>query len=144
MIRKYASNGREAVNILQLAAGIATEAGRHTISVADVEWVVNSGQCSPRLDQKVPSEPQVGLANGLAVIGPSVGALLEIEVTAILTAPKQGKIIVTGIADEEEIGNSTIRRQSMAKESVQNVLTTLRQVLIMIIVDFDIHVNFPG
>ena len=146
VIRKYASNGREAVNILQLAAGIATEAGRHTISVADVEWVVNSGQCSPRLDQKVPSEPQVGLANGLAVIGPSVGALLEIEVTAIPTAPKQGKIIVTGIADEEEIGNSyhVIRRQSMAKESVQNVLTTLRQVLDYDHSDFDIHVNFPG
>lgn len=146
VIRKYAGNGREAVNILQIAAGIATEAGRHYVAVEDAEWVVNSSQYSPRYEQKIPSEPQVGLANGLAVIGPSVGALLEIEVTAIKTPPKQGRIMVTGIADEEEIGDSrhVIRRQSMAKESVQNVLTTLRLVLDFVREDYDIHVNFPG
>lgn len=146
VIRKYASNGREAVNILQIAAGLATEAGRHYISVEDAEWVVNSGQYTPRLEQKVPTEPQVGLANGLAVVGPSMGSLLEIEVTAIPAAAKGGRIIVTGIADEEEIGNSqhVIRRQSMAKESVQNVLTALRHTLDFSRDDYDIHVNFPG
>lgn len=146
VLRKYAGNGRDVVNILQIAAGIATEAGRHYIAVEDAEWVVNSSQYSPRYEQKIPAEPQVGFANGLAVIGPSVGALLEIEVTAIATPPKQGRIMVTGIADEEEIGDSrhVIRRQSMAKESVQNVLTTLRRVLDFVRDDYDIHVNFPG
>jgi Lon-like ATP-dependent protease len=146
VIRKYADNGREAVNILQIAAGLASEAGRRYISVEDAEWVVNSGQYSPRFDQKVPAEPQIGSVNGLAVVGPNVGALLEIEVTAISTASKEGKVTVTGIAEEEEIGNSyhVIRRQSMAKESVQNVLTTLRQVLDYNRDEYDIHVNFPG
>ena len=106
-----------------LAAGLAAEAGRHYVAVEDAEWVVNSSQYSPRYDQKIPLEPQVGFANGLAVVGPSIGALLEIEVTAIPTPNKDGRIIVTGIADEEEIGDSrhVIRRQSMAKESVQNL-----------------------
>lgn len=146
VIRKYANNGREAVNILQLAAGIATGEGRRHVSLEDVEWVVNSSQCSPRWDNKVPSQPQVGFANGLAVVGPNVGILLEIEVTVIPAATRPGRIIVTGIADEEEIGNShhVIRRQSMAKESVQNVLTSLRQVLDYAYDDYDIHVNFPG
>lgn len=146
VIRKYASNGREAVNILQIAAGLAAEAGRHYVAVEDAEWVVNSSQYSPRYDQKIPLEPQVGFANGLAVVGPSIGALLEIEVTAIPTPNKDGRIIVTGIADEEEIGDSrhVIRRQSMAKESVQNVLTALRHVLDFSRDDYDIHVNFPG
>jgi len=146
VIRKYAGNGREAVNMVQIAAGLAIEAGRHYVSVEDAEWVVNSGQYSPRYEQKIPAEPQVGLANGLAVVGPSAGALLEIEVTAIPVTNKDGRIIVTGIADEEEIGDSrhVIRRQSMAKESVQNVLTALRQVLDFSRDDYDIHVNFPG
>lgn len=146
IIRKFAGNGREAVNILQIAAGVATGDGRCYISTEDAEWVVNSSQCTPRLEQRIPAEPQVGLANGLAVTGPNVGCLLEIEVTATAAPSKQGNIIVTGIAEEEEIGNSyhVIRRQSMAKESVQNVLTTLRQILNFRHEDFDIHVNFPG
>lgn len=146
VVRKYAGNGREAVNILQIAAGIAAEAGRRYVSVEDAEWIVNSSQYSPRYEQKIPLEPQVGCANGLAVVGPNVGALLEIEVTVIPVTSKQGRIIVTGIAEEEEIGNAhhIIRRQSMAKESVQNVLTTLRQVLDFARDDYEIHVNFPG
>lgn len=146
IIKKYAHNGREAVNILQIAAGLAREAKRQYISAEDAEWVVNSSQYSPRLEPHVPALPAVGLVNGLAVIGPNVGAMLEIEVTALGAAPGQGRIVVTGIADEEEIGNShhIIRRQSMAKESVQNVLTTLRSVLDYRPDDFDIHVNFPG
>ena len=94
VIRKYANNGREAVNILQLAAGIATGEGRRHVSLEDVEWVVNSSQCSPRWDNKVPSQPQVGFANGLAVVGPNVGILLEIEVTVIPAAPGRGGLLL--------------------------------------------------
>lgn len=146
VICRYASNGREAVNILQIAAGIAAGEGRRRLSVEDVEWVVNSTQCSPRPDRKIPGEPQVGLTNGLSVLGPNVGTLLEIEVTAIRAVNGKGGITVTGVADEEEIGNHrhVIRRKSMAKESVQNVLTALRCILDCDPRDFDVHVNFPG
>lgn len=146
VVKKYATNGREAVNIIQIAAGIALTEGRQEINTADVEWVVNSGQYSPRPEKKVPSQPQVGLVNGLAVYGPNMGTLLEIEVGALAVAKGQGKITVTGAVDEEELGGRgrTIRRKSMARSSVENVLTVLRRTTDIDPRDFDIHVNFPG
>jgi Lon-like ATP-dependent protease len=146
IVKKYATNGREAVNIIQLAAGIVITEGRKSIAAADVEWVVNSGQYVPRPEKKVPPRPQVGLVNGLAVYGPNMGALLEIEVGAIPAARGQGKLVVTGVVDEEELGNRgrTIRRKSMARSSVENVLTVLRRTMGVDPRDYDLHVNFPG
>lgn len=146
VIKKYATSGREAVNIIQIAAGIAMTEGRKTISTCDVEWVVNSGQYSPRPEKKVASQPQIGLVNGLAVYGPNTGTLLEIEAGAVPVARGQGKVIVTGVVEEEEIGGRgrTIRRKSMAKGSIENVLTVLRRVSDVNPPDYDIHVNFPG
>lgn len=146
VIKKYATNGREAVNIVQIAAGIALTDGRATIRVADVEWVVNSGQYSPRPERKIPPSPQVGVVNGLAVYGPSMGALIEVEVGVIPVEKGKGRITVTGVVEEEELGGGgkTIRRKSMAKGSVDNVLTVLRRQLKVDPADFDIHVNFPG
>lgn len=146
VVKNFAQNGREAVNILQIAAGIATGEGRGQLTREDLEWVVNSTQCSPRMERKIPADAQVGLANGLAVTGPNMGTLLEVEVTAIPVGQKQGRITVTGVVDEEEIGDARhmIRRKSMAKDSVQNVLTTLRRVMEYDPQDYDIHVNFPG
>src|SRR5690606_37159380 len=71
---------------------------------------------------------------------------LEIEVmTSPAVRPGEGKITVTGIVDEEEIGGGvkTLRRKSMAKSSVENVVTVLLRFGIKT-TDFDIHVNFPG
>ncbi|TYO98051.1 ATP-dependent protease LonB [Desulfallas thermosapovorans] len=146
IIKKYATSGREAVNIIQLAAGIAITEGRKEILTADVEWVVNSGQYAPRMEKKIPAKPQVGLVNGLAVYGPNMGILLEIEVGAIPAAPGQGKVVVTGIVDEEELGSpgKTIRRKSMARGAVENVLTVLRRTMGVDPRDYDLHVNFPG
>ena len=77
-------------------------------------------------------------------IPPNTGALLEIEVTAI-PAKDKGSVNVTGIVEEESIGSQTksIRRKSMAKGSVDNVLTVLRS-LDVLPEGYDIHINFPG
>jgi len=146
IIKKYATNGREAVNIVQLAAGVVITEGRGKIGTADVEWVINSGQYVPRPEKKVPAKPQVGLVNGLAVYGPNLGALLEIEAGAIPAPRGQGKLVVTGVVDEEELGGrgKTIRRKSMARGSVENVLTVLRRTMDVDPRDYDLHVNFPG
>ena len=82
--------------------------------------------------------------NGLAVYGPNSGALLEIEVN-VTPAQDKGSLNITGIAEEESIGSQSksIRRKSMAKGSVENVLTVLRTMGIKPS-DYDIHVNFPG
>ncbi|MHB1419559.1 MAG: ATP-dependent protease LonB [Bacillota bacterium] len=147
VIKKYATNGREAVNIIQIAAGLALTQARQSILAEDVEWVINSGQYSPRPDKKIPLLPQVGVVNGLAVYGPNMGTLLEIEVTVIPTTRGKGQITVTGVVEEEEIGGfdgRKSRRKSMAKGSVENVMTALRRNFQIEPRNYDIHINFPG
>lgn len=145
IVKQYATNGREAVNMVQLAAGMALTEGRETLSAADVEWVAGSSQLPLRAERRVPAVPQVGVVNGLAVSGPGMGLLLEIEVSAVPAPEGKGRLNVTGVVDEEEIGGGsrTIRRKSMAKGSVENVLTVLR--MMNLHPDrYDLHVNFPG
>lgn len=147
VVKRYATNGREAVNIIQIAAGLAQSEARREITKPDVEWVVNAGQYSPRPEKRIPPEPQVGCAIGLAVYGPNMGTLIEVEASAIPTDPGQGRLTVTGIMDEEEMGGPgmmTLRRRSMARSSLDNVLTVLRRDLGLRPQDYDIHVNFPG
>lgn len=145
VVKKYATNGREAVNVIQLAAGVALSEKRDQISASDMEWVVNSSQIPPRPDRKVPSAPQVGFVNGLAVYGPNMGTLLEIEVSAIGAVKGKGLFTITGVVDEEELGGGsrTLRRKSMAKGSVENVLTVLRRIGLSP-QNYDLHINFPG
>lgn len=147
VLERFATNGRDAVNIIQIAAGLALMSKQDEITQSDLEWVVNCGQYSPRPDQKIPLKPQIGQVNGLAVHGPSLGMLLEIEVCVLPVDKGNGKIIVTGIVEEEEMrgmGGHTMRRKSTAKGSVENVLTVLRHRLKMDCRNYDIHVNFPG
>lgn len=144
IVSKYAKNGREAVNLIQIAAGLAISENKKEISEREIEWVIHSSQLSPRYEKKIHEQPKIGLVNGLAVYGPNMGALLEIEVSVIPTLEK-GSINVTGIVEEESIGNQgkSIRRKSMAKGSVENVVTVLRSMGVKAS-DYDIHVNFPG
>ncbi len=144
ILSTYARNGREAVNLIQLAAGLAITEERSYIKEEDIEWLVHSSQLSPRMERKVNPFSSVGLVNGLAVHGPNSGFLLEIEVTVIPTKDK-GSINITGIVEEESMGdrNKSIRRKSMAKGSIENVITVLRTVGVPA-EEYDIHVNFPG
>jgi len=50
------------------------------------------------------------------------------------------------VVEEEEVGGNgrTFKRKSMAKGSVDNVMTVLGQFLHRDLREFDIHVNFPG
>ncbi len=146
VIKKYATNGREAVNIIQLAAGVAQNEGHTAIDEEIIEWVVTTGQYAPRPEKKIPPIPQVGVVNGLAVYGANLGMLLEMEVTAYLAHHRKGELYVTGIVEEEETGHGgkKIRRKSMARSSLENVLTVLRRELKIEHRHYDIHVNFPG
>lgn len=146
VIKGYAANGRDAVNMLQLAAGVIETDHTMEIDVATVEWVVTSGHYAPRPEKKVPKESNVGVVNGLAVYGPNLGMLLELEVTAQPVEPGTGVLLVTGIVEEEEQGGEgkKTRRKSMARSSVENVLTVLRRQLNIEPKNYDLHVNFPG
>lgn len=145
VIKKYATNGREAVNMVQLAAGLALTEKRDHLLAADLEWVATSSQLTPRPDRKIPAQPEIGVVNGLAVYGANMGTLLEIEATAVPVSKGTGTYNITGVVDEEEIGGGsrTLRRKSMAKGSVENVLTVLKRVGLDPS-DYDLHINFPG
>jgi Lon-like ATP-dependent protease len=72
---------------------------------------------------------------------------LELEVSVLSAKEGQGKVIVTGVVEEEEMGSidgKKLRRKSMAKDSVENVLTVLRKNLDVDPYNYNIHVNFPG
>lgn len=143
-LANYARNGREAVNMIQIAAGLAITDDRSYIKDEEIQWVIHSSQLTPRMEPKIHHNSRIGLVNGLAVYGPNSGALLEIEVTAI-PAKEKGSINITGIVDEESIGTQgkSIRRKSMARGSIENVITVLRAMGVPAD-EFDIHVNFPG
>lgn len=144
ILSSYARNGREAVNIVQIAAGLAITEGRRTIKDKDIQWIVQSSQMTPRYEQKIKDHSAVGIVNGLAVTGSNSGALLEIEV-AVIPAAKKGTLTITGIVEEESIGGQgkSIRRKSMARGSIETVLTVLRSMGVPCH-QYDIHVNFPG
>ena len=67
---------------------------------------------------------------------------MEIEAVA---SPGTGRIRVTGIVEEEELGGGshTVRRKSMAHASAENVITLLRR-LGYADERTDLHINFPG
>ncbi|PAL10367.1 ATP-dependent protease LonB [Peribacillus simplex] len=145
-ISDYARNGREAVNMIQTLAGISINENRTFIREEDIDWMAHSSQLTQRMDRKIEPKSKIGLVNGLAVYGPNSGALLEIEVTVMAASDEKGSINITGIVEEESIGGGSgksVRRKSMAKGSIENVITVLRSMGVPAN-QFDIHVNFPG
>lgn len=141
---RYCQNGREIVNMIQLAAGIASSENREDISKDDIEWVAETCRYHARGERKLAKSNHAGVVNGLAVSGDGQGVVMEIEALAHPSA--RGSLCVTGIVDQEEIGGKTrkLRRQSTAKSSVENVLTALRSVTGLDGRKYDLHINFPG
>ena len=147
LISDYATNGREAVNMVQIAAGMAMTEKRKEISREDIEWVINSCHYSPRPHADLAEQPAVGLVNGLAVCGPNMGVVSSVEVVVQPAAEAKGTLHVTGIVEEEELPGGQgqkVRRKSMARCSAENVCTALKHVLHVDVDRYDIHVNFPG
>lgn len=146
LVSKYAQNGRDAVNIIQMAGGIALVENRNSILVKDIEWVAEFGRYNPRIDKKVCAARQIGCINGLAVYGNSTGMVIDIEVSAMKTVNGKGSIKVTGIVEEEEIEGRghKAKMSSSARSSVENTLTVLKKFLDVDCGEYDIHMNFPG
>jgi ATP-dependent Lon protease len=144
LISQYAKNGREAVNIVQIGAGLAINEGRNFIKDDDIEWIIHSSRLAPRVEKRIHGRPEVGLVNGMAVYGASGGTLLEIEAT-VIPAVKKGTVNITGIVEEESIGEQgkSVRRKSLVKSSIENAITVLRTFGVPAD-EYDIHVNFPG
>lgn len=141
-IGRYAACGREAVNIVQMCAGLAQMEERTHITQEDVSWVVTSGHYAARPSQRADTASRVGFIHGLAVVGSHQGSMLDIE--AVVTAGT-GQVRVTGIVEEEELGQEghRMRRKSTAWGSAENVRTLLAN-MGHDLAGRDLHINFPG
>lgn len=147
MVKRYADNGRDAVNLVQMALGLITVEGRKAIELGDIEWIIAQGHHSPRPTPCIHSEPLVGAALGLAVYGPGMACVIDVECQVVQDVEgRRGEVIITGIIEEEEMGKGThiLRRKSMVMSSVENVRTALTSVAGIRPYACDIHVNFPG
>ncbi len=146
MISEYAHNGRDAVNVVQIAGSAALLEGRHLIEKKDVEWVLEFGHYSPRCDKRLIDEARVGFVNGLAVSGARQGVVMEIEAEASPCEVGRGALTVTGIVEQEELegrGQKLIKTSS-ARASVENMITLLNRKFSVDTSRYNIHVNFPG
>ena len=142
LVGGYSSSGRDSVNIVQMAAGLAQMDGRKAICRSDIEWVVDSCHYNPHsMHRAAKGGTRVGMVNGLAVQG-FQGAVLDIEAVAL---PGSGQIHATGIIEEEELGTGSrrVKRRSTAQASVDNIATLLRTMGVES-PERDVHINFPG
>jgi Lon-like ATP-dependent protease len=89
---------------------------------------------------------EASISTNLAVQGANVGMLIEVEAKAIRVEKGSGNWTVTGVIDQEEVGGEgrKLIRKSMARGAVENVLTVLRSEYGLEILDYDLHLNFPG
>ena len=143
---KYCTNGREVINLIQLASGIAINEDRKEITLEDIKWVLENGQYNKIICNKISSKSKVGVVNGLAVYGANIGMLMPLEVSCKKVNERRGELKITGIVEEEEITNNNkkIKMKSTAYSSVQNVLTALDNLFDLCTDKYDIHVNIPG
>jgi len=146
LVGMFANNGRDAINLVQLACGIVINENRSTVGVNEIQWVIENGQYSPRPNKKICARPKVGYVNGLAVYGSNIGSVMEIEATAIKAKEQEGIVKITGIVEEEELGDRgrKLKRKSTARNSIDNVITVLERLYNIDTKKYDIHVNFPG
>lgn len=146
LISHYAENGRDAVNIVQIAGSVAHSEGRRNIKRCDIEWVIEFGKYSPRIEKKVSDFSEIGVVNGLAVSGHGEGIVMEIEATAVKCDIGKGNMTVTGIIESEELDGrgQRLKRSSTAKNAVENIKTVFKNVYALDLSDYNVHINFPG
>lgn len=62
-VSNYCTNGREVINLIQLASGIAINEERYIISYYDIKWVLENGQYTKIIKNIIPSESKIGVVN---------------------------------------------------------------------------------
>lgn len=145
-IGSYSEGGRDAANLVQVAAGIARSERRSAIRISDVEYVIRTGAYMKRPDRHLPDGAQVGKVFGLAVSGAGQGLVLPIEAVAFPhegTTPSAWQ--ATGIVDNEQLnmGAKTVVRRSTASGALENVRSVLKG-MGLAVERYDVHLDFPG
>ena len=136
-ISNYTFEGRKAVNILTDTYGYALHSNKEfidnlEIKLSDLEEVISIGRYTPFERLINVNKREIGHVYGLGVSG-FLGSTIEIE-AAIFPAKKKG----TGVVRFNDTAGS------MAKDSVFNAASVIRNLTDKDIKDYDIHVNVIG
>lgn len=136
-ISNYTFEGRKAVNILTDTYGYALYSNKKMvddleIKLSDLEEVISIGRYTPIERLTNVDRKEIGHVYGLGVSG-FLGSTIEIE-AAVFPAKKKGSGVVRF--------NDTAG--SMAKDSVFNAASVIRNLTDKDIKDYDIHVNVIG
>ena len=136
-ISNYTFEGRKAVNILTDAYGYALHCNNKLIdnleiNMSHLDEIISIGRYTPFERLTDTNKSQIGHVYGLGVSG-FLGSTIEIEAAAF-PAKKKGAGIVRF--------NDTAG--SMAKDSVFNAASVIRNITDKDIKDYDIHVNVIG
>lgn len=137
LISEYTIEGRKAINILADAYSNAliqdgADINDITISEKDIYTVAQVSRLSPFITKKASDELAMGKIFGLGVAG-FIGSVIEIEAVAF-KASERGK---GNIRFNQTAGN-------MAKDSVFNAASVVRQLTGEDIHNYDIHINIVG
>lgn len=146
LVGKYATNGRDAVNIIQTAASISKLENRKILTEADVHWVLEYSKYEPRIRKKIVREKSIGRVNALAVMGANSGIVFEIEATALSCKKGEGDLKVSGAAEIEELEGRgrKYRRTGTTISAINNAITFLNRELKIDFSSYNLHLNFHG
>lgn len=136
-ISNYTYEGRKAINMLTDAYGYALYCSKNKvenleIKLSHLDEVISIGRYNPFERLKDINKREIGHVYGLGVSG-FLGSTIEIE-AAVFPAKKKGAGVVRF--------NDTAG--SMAKDSVFNAASVIRNITDKDIKDYDIHVNVIG
>ena len=136
-ISNYTFEGRKAVNILTDTYGYALHCSKEfvddlEIKLSDLDEVISIGRYTPFERLTNVNKREIGHVYGLGVSG-FLGSTIEIE-AAVFPAKKKG----TGVVRFNDTAGS------MAKDSVFNAASVIRNLTDKDIKDYDIHVNVIG
>ena len=142
---QYAGNGRDVVNLVQMAGGIAQEEGRAAITAQDIRFVLHAvGR--EAVTERREAELLPGEVHGLAVFGANMGAVVRIEAAVLPAEPGQGRLVVQGLAEQEQssLPGRSLVRKSTALSSAENAVLVLQKVFGLPMKDYDVYINLPG
>ena len=143
---QYSAGGRDAVNMIQLAAGAAAEEARGVITKEDILWVARTCHHARRTYSTIRKEGAIGVCAGLAVTGSGSGVSIEIECTARRVAKGTGRLRLLGMVEEEEIElrGRKLRRKGTALASAQNAALSFINRFGLDMSDYDVSFSVPG
>lgn len=147
LLASYCASGRDAVNMVQLAAGAAYGEGRRQITDGDVRWVTQISNCQRHIQPKLPETPKAGVSVGLAVGNGGVGVAIEIECLVEPARSKGAGALEVGGAveyEELELQGRRLGRKGTARTSAENVLGAFQKNLGWDANAYDVRFNIPG